>query len=193
MKARTTKLPTLPDYLAPGLDLVFVGINPGLYSARQGHYFARSTNRFWPAFTASRLSRGIRDGLSVERLAPEDDGALLRFGIGFTDVVKRASGNAAELDPADFALWAPRLLKKLGRIAPRVACFHGLTAYRPFLALALGIDDRRPVLGPQPELVGSTRLFVVPNPSPANAHFTLADQTAWYDRLADFLDAGRRS
>jgi double-stranded uracil-DNA glycosylase len=189
MKTRRTKLPTLPDYLEPGLDLVFVGINPGLYSARQGHYFARSTNRFWPGFTASRLSRGIRDGLSVDRLTPEDDAALLRFGIGFTDVVKRASGNAAELDPADFALWAPRLLKKLGRVAPRVACFHGLTAYRPFLALALGIGDRLPVLGPQPELIGSTRLFVVPNPSPANAHFTLADQTAWYDRLADFLDA----
>ena len=64
------------------------------------------------------------------------------------------------------------------------------TAYRPFLALALGIDDRVPVLGPQPERVGSTRLFVVPNPSPANAHFTLADQTVWYDRLADFLGEG---
>jgi len=75
MKTRT-KLPTLPDYLQPGLDLVFVGINPGLYSVRQGHYFARSTNRFWPAFTASRLSRRIRDGLAVERLAPEHDGAL---------------------------------------------------------------------------------------------------------------------
>ena len=188
MKTRT-KVPTLPDYLQPGLDLVFVGINPGLYSVRQGHYFARSTNRFWPAFTASRLSRRVRDGLAVERLAPEHDGALLGFGIGFTDVVKRASGNAAELDPADFARWAPRLLQRLRRVAPRVACFHGLTAYRPFLALALGIDGRVPVLGPQPEVVGSTRLFVVPNPSPANAHFTLADQTTWYDRLADFLDA----
>jgi double-stranded uracil-DNA glycosylase len=188
MKTRT-KLPTLPDYLQPGLDLVFVGINPGLYSVRQGHYFARSTNRFWPAFTASRLSRRIRDGLAVERLAPEHDAALLGFGIGFTDVVKRASGNAAELDPADFARWAPCLLKKLRRVVPRVACFHGLTAYRPFLDLALGIDGRVPVLGPQPEVVGSTRLFVVPNPSPANAHFTLADQTSWYDRLADFLES----
>jgi TDG/mug DNA glycosylase family protein len=170
MTTRTT-LPTLPDYLQPGLDLVFVGINPGLYSVRQGHYFARSTNRFWPAFTASRLSRRVRDGLAVERLAPEHDRALLGFGIGFTDVVKRASGNAAELDPADFARWAPSLLQKLSRVAPRVACFHGLTAYRPFLALALGVERRSPTLGRQPEAVGSTRLFVVPNPSPANAHF----------------------
>jgi len=69
-----------------------------------------------------------------------------------------------------------------------VACFHGLTAYRPFLALALQVERRAPALGRQAEVVGATRLFVVPNPSPANAHFTLADQVAWYDRLADFLE-----
>jgi len=70
-----------------------------------------------------------------------------------------------------------------------VACFHGLTAYRPFLKLALRCADRPPVLGPQPEVVGATRLYVEPNPSPANAHFTVTEQTAWYDRVADFLAA----
>jgi TDG/mug DNA glycosylase family protein len=184
---RATKLPTLPDYLRSGLDLVFVGINPGLYSALKGHYFARSTNRFWPAFTRSKLSARVREGLSVEILGPEHDVQLLGLGIGFTDVVKRASRNAAELDRADFVRWAPRLLDKLRRSGPRVACFHGLTAYRPFLALALGETERAPTLGVQPEVIGATRLFVVPNPSPANAHFTLADQAGWYDRLADFL------
>jgi TDG/mug DNA glycosylase family protein len=129
----------------------------------------------------------VRAALGTEALRPEHDAALLALGIGFTDVVKRASGNAAELDRADFAKWAPRLLGKLRRAAPRVACFHGLTAYRPFLALALGDTERTPALGPQPEVIGATRLFVVPNPSPANAHFTLADQAAWYDRLAEFL------
>ena len=188
-EARTP--PTLPDYLRSGLDLVFVGINPGLYSARQGHYFARSTNRFWPAFTSSRLSERVRKGLAVDVLRPEHDGALLTFGIGFTDVVKRVSSNAAELDAGDFVKWTPRLLGKLRRSAPRVACFHGLTAYRPFLALALRIEDRIPSLGPQPERVGGTRIFVVPNPSPANAHFTLTDQTSWYDRLADFVEGTR--
>ena len=132
----------------------------------------------------------MRRALGVDVLRPEHDAALLGLGIGFTDVVKRASGNAAELDLRDFERWAPRLLQKLRRSRPRVACFHGLTAYRPFLALALRIDGRAPALGPQPEVVGPTRLFVVPNPSPANAHFTLADQTAWYDRLADFLGEG---
>jgi TDG/mug DNA glycosylase family protein len=73
-----------------------------------------------------------------------------------------------------------------------VACFHGLTAYRPFLALH-SASRARSVLGPQPEVVGPTRLFVVPNPSPANAHFTLADQTSWYDRLADLINGPRRN
>ncbi len=180
---------TLPDYLRPGLDLVFIGINPGLYSAQRGHYFARPTSRFWPAFSASKLSEHVRQGLGTKTVRPEHDRELLRFGIGLTDLVKRPSGNAAELSPMEFGQWAPRLLEKLQRYAPRVACFHGLTGYRPFLKFALRITDRQPVLGIQPELAGAARLYVVPNPSPANAHFTLADQAAWYDRLADFLVA----
>ena len=130
----------------------------------------------------------MRRGLGTDVLGPAHDSALLTFGIGFTDVVKRVSSNAKELDPSDFEKWTPRLLQKLRRLAPRVACFHGLTAYRPFLALALGGEGRVPALGLQPQVVGVTRLFVVPNPSPANAHFTPADQAAWYDRLADFID-----
>jgi double-stranded uracil-DNA glycosylase len=181
---------TLPDYLQPGLDLVFVGINPGLYSVRAGHYFARSTSRFWPAFSRSSLSEPIREALGVDPLRPEHDAVLLRFGIGFTDVVKRPSANAAGLSPRDFEEWAPRLLARLRRHRPRVACFHGLTAYRPFVRLALRRVDAVPVLGPQPEAIGATRLYVVPNPSPANAHVTPAEQTRWYDRLARFLEDG---
>jgi double-stranded uracil-DNA glycosylase len=179
---------TLPDYLAPGLSLVFVGINPGLYSVARGHYFARSTSRFWPAFSRSRLSGAIRDALGVPILTFEHDAALLRFGIGFTDVVKRPSANAAGLGARDFEEWAPRLLARLRRHRPRVACFHGLTAYRPFVRVALGRLDARPTLGPQPEGIGATRLYVVPNPSPANAHFDVPSQAAWYDRLAAYLD-----
>src|SRR5215467_11546861 len=178
---------TLPDYLRAGLDLVFIGINPGLYSVERGHYFARTTSRFWPAFSASKLSDRMRLALKVEKLLPEHDSQLVNFGIGLTDVVKKPSSNAAELSAKDFEEWAPRLFKKLERFRPRVACFHGLTAYRPFLQLALKCDDRKCVLGPQQKFIGETQLFVVPNPSPANAHFTLADQTAWYDRLAKFV------
>lgn len=179
---------TLPDYLRPGLDLVFIGINPGIYSLYKGHYFARTTSRFWPAFSKSRLSEPMRTALGVQSLRPEHDCELPRFGIGLTDVVKLPSSNASQLTPADFAEWAPRLLARLRRLKPRVACFHGLTAYRPFLLHALKSVER-PQLGPQPHAIGNTRIFVVPNPSPANAHFTLADQTAWYDRLERFINS----
>jgi TDG/mug DNA glycosylase family protein len=182
---------TLPDYLASSLELVFVGINPGLYSARRGHYFARTTSRFWPAFSRSGLSERIRDELRRPTLRPEDDGALLRFGIGFTDVVKVASRNAAELRVGDFQEWSPRLLAKLETYRPRVACFHGVTAYAAFSRYALGRAETRFSLGPQSPRVGHTGLFVVPNPSPANAHFRLEDQVGWYDRLAEFMWRGK--
>ena len=185
--------PTLPDYLQPGLDLVFVGINPGLYSVQRGHYFARSTSRFWPAFSASKLSGRVRRALGTDTLRAEHDRELPRFGIGFTDVIKRPSANAADLNANDFEKWVPCLVERLQRYSPRVACFHGITAYRPFLDLALRCTDRRPRLGDQPEVVGATRLYLVPNPSPANAHFTLTDQIGWYDRLAEFLAPVRAS
>lgn len=178
--------PTLPDYLRRNLNLVFIGINPGLYSVQRGHYFARSTSRFWPAFSASSLSESVRLGLGVDKLLPVHDELLPHFGIGLTDVVKRASANASDLTDADFESWAPLLIEKLRHYRPLVACFHGLTAYRPFLRIALK-SDHRPSLGPQPHVIGKTRIYVVPNPSPANAHFTPADQAAWYDRLDGFL------
>jgi TDG/mug DNA glycosylase family protein len=175
---------TLPDLLRDGLKVVFVGINPGLYSAAQGHYFARRTNRFWPAFSRSVLSRKARLGLNLSMLGPEHDAALLAYGFGFTDVVKRPTGNAAELAPGELAAGAPILLDKLARHRPRVACFHGLTGYRPFARVVFADEVIAPALGLQPRGIGETRIFVVPNPSPANAHFTPADQADWYDRLA---------
>ena len=184
---RTSDLRTLPDYLAPGLKLVFVGINPSSFSVERGHYFARRSNRFWPAFSRSVLSAPIRAALGREALGPEDDATLLRFGIGFTDVVKVPSANAAGLKPADFDEWAPRLLERLERYRPGVACFQGLMAWRAFARYGLGEPKPVSELGPQARRVGETRLYVVPNPSPANAHFTPADQTAWYDRLAEAL------
>jgi TDG/mug DNA glycosylase family protein len=183
----------LPDLLRRGLDVVFVGINPGLYSVARGRYFARTTNRFWPAFSRSRLSAPARAGLGRETLGPDDDAALLPFGIGFTDVVKRPSRNAAAVRPEDFRYWAPRLLARLKAYRPRVACFHGLTGFRAFMRH--GLQDERTgwTLGPQPVVLGRTRIFVVPNPSPANAHFTPADQIQWYDRLAAFLADSARA
>ena len=177
---------TLPDYLSPGLDIVFIGINPGLYSVQKGHYFARGTSRFWRALSASKLSERIRLTLGVENLRPEHDAELLRFGIGFTDLIKRPTANVSELSPGEFQERAPVLLKKLKTYSPRVACFHGMMSFRPF-AKSVFKSTISPVHGPQSESIGTTRLFVVPNPSGANAHFTLADQVRWYDSLAEYL------
>jgi double-stranded uracil-DNA glycosylase len=180
---------TLPDYLAPGLDLVLIGINPGTYSVAKGHYFARKNSRFWPAFSASRLSAPMREGLGVTALGPDHDRDLPRFGIGLTDVVKRPTANASGLTALDFEAGVPELLAKLEKYAPRVACFHGATGYRPFLENWKKRRVKVVSLGTQEALVGRTRLFVVPNPSPANAHFTPKDLKRWYDRLADFVSA----
>jgi TDG/mug DNA glycosylase family protein len=106
-------------------------------------------------------------------------------GFGFTDLVKRPSARAAKLMPDELVAGAAILMRKLDRFRPRIACFHGVTIYRPIArALAVEIDDFR--LGLQPHRIGGTALFVVPNPSPANAHFTPAQQVEWYDRLAEY-------
>ena len=174
---------TLPDLLRPQLTVVFVGINPSLYSVEQGHYFARRTNRFWPALSRSMLSLGAREGIGVDTLLPEHDRLLPEYGFGFTDVVKRASARASEITPAEFVEGVKDLLVKFEAFAPRFACFHGITAFRPFYQ-ALSSTKDEPHLGFQDLSIGKTRLFLVPNPSGANAHFKLADQTRFYDELA---------
>jgi TDG/mug DNA glycosylase family protein len=176
---------TLPNLLRDGLNVVFVGINPSLYSVAQGHYFARRTNRFWPCFSRSILSEAARRALDVARLEAEHDRALLAFGFGFTDVVKRATARASEVPQTEFIKGVSRLTTELERHRPRVACFHGVTGYRHVLR-ALDPTAATPVLGAQTPRIGVTRCFLVPSPSGANAHFTPADQTHWYDRLAEF-------
>jgi double-stranded uracil-DNA glycosylase len=174
---------TLPDLLRPGLKIVFVGINPSLFSVQRGHYFARTTNRFWPCFSRSVLSLEARQALGVEILKPEHDRELPHHGFGFTDLVKRPTARADQLDPAELAAGVAQLMTKLERARPRIACFHGITGFR-YVHRALAAEEPAPELGEQPWRLGPSRLFVIPNPSPANAHATPAVQTAWYDRLA---------
>ena len=178
---------TLPDLLCPGLAIVFVGINPSLYSVERGHYFARGTNRFWPAFSRSRLSAAARRALGAATLGPANDIDLPAHGFGFTDVVKRATVKASELRPGELEAAAPELLGKLARLTPRIACFHGVTGFRPFHLVVFPRARHKPTLGLQTERIGETQLFVVPSPSGANAHASLAGQVAWYDRLAELL------
>jgi double-stranded uracil-DNA glycosylase len=176
---------SLPDLLRHKLDVVFVGINPSLYSAAQGHYFARRSNRFWPCFSRSVLSESARRALGAAMLEPRHDRALPEHGFGFTDVVKRATARASELSPSEFAAGVAQLAAKLEHHKPRVACFHGVTGYKHVLR-ALDPTATPPVLGAQKLRIGVTHCFLVPSPSGANAHFTPAEQTRWYDRLAEF-------
>jgi TDG/mug DNA glycosylase family protein len=177
---------SLPDLIGDGLDIVFVGINPSVFSAERGHYYARPGNRFWPALSRSTLSCAARAALGIERLEPGHDRVLMAHGFGFTDLVKRASPRAEELSRAEFAGGIAALKAKLERAAPRIACCHGMTVWRP-IQEALAAEAPAPSLGLQSLHFGRTRLFVAPNPSGGNAHFTLADQVHWYDRLAECL------
>jgi TDG/mug DNA glycosylase family protein len=178
---------TLPDLLRDGLDIVFVGINPSVFSVQRGHYFARKTNRFWPCLSRSVLSRRARAALSVEQLGPEHDVAMLDHGIGFTDLVKRATPKASDLAPSEFTAGVQHLQAKLDRYRPRIACFHGVTGYRHVHRL-LTEATTEPRLGLQDIRMEATRVYLVPNPSGANAHFTREDQIGWYDRLAECLE-----
>ncbi len=182
--------PTLPDLLAEGLRIVFVGINPSVFSVTRGHYFARPGNRFWPCFSRSILSAPVREALGVTVLRPEHDAALLAHGFGFTDVVKCPTPRASDVHPHEFIAGVADLVGKLERYRPRIACFHGVTGYR-HVHHAFETATVRHVLGPQSLRIGATTLYLVPSPSAANAHFTPADQTQWYDRLAHEVTGSR--
>lgn len=173
---------TLPDYLRPGLDIVLIGLNPGLNSVEAGHYFAFARNRFWPAVN--------RSGLLPEKLTAKTDHRMLEFGIGFTDVVKRPTAGSSDLRAADFKKWAPVLKEKLEHCKPGIAAFHGVTAYRSYLRHAEGVNER-PKLGVQDRTIGASKVFLLPNPSPANAAYSLDDLMRWYVALREFRDSVR--
>ncbi len=162
----------LRDYLAPALEIVFVGINPGEYSARVGHYFARKQNLFWTALSES--------GLVPERLTPQDDVRMLQLGFGLTDIVKRPTASADAVTPGEFLRGGKALRRKLVRLEPRLVCFVGLHGYR----LAF---DPKAQLGPQPVQWGVSTLYVVPSTSPRNARYR-HEIVDWFKRLHAYYD-----
>jgi TDG/mug DNA glycosylase family protein len=150
---------TVADVIAEGLDVLFVGINPGLYSAATGHHFARPGNRFWPAL--------FRAGLTPRLLKPEEERELLALGYGITNVVARASAGADEVTHAELAAGGVLLLEKIARFRPRKVAILGIGAYRAAFARPQAI------LGRQPEPIAGAEAWVLPNPSGLNAHYSL--------------------
>jgi TDG/mug DNA glycosylase family protein len=161
----------VPDVIAPGLRVLFCGINPGLYSAYTGHHFAGPGNRFWPALHAA--------GFTERVLAPHESRALLAHGCGITNVVPRATATAAELAPEEFVAGGRRLAAKVRRYRPRVLAVLGVGAYRT----AFGVP--RAALGRQPEAIGGAIVWVVPNPSGLNANYQLPEIARMLGELRD--------
>ena len=154
----TARDKTVPDLIRPGLRVLFCGINPGLYSAAVGHHFARPGNRFWPALWAS----GFTDRL----LSPFEERELLEAGIGITNVAGRATASADEVLPQELIDGARTLKGKMLRYNLAVL---GVGAYRT------AFGRRSASLGAQCETIGTTRVWVLPNPSGLNAHYKPKD------------------
>lgn len=162
----------VPDLIAPDLNVLFVGINPSLYSAAVGHHFARPGNRFWPTL----FGAGFTDRL----LAPFEERELLARGCGITNLVSRATARADELLTAEFPAGAKKLARKVKRFQVAHVAFLGLTAYN------LAFARRGTRIGRQPEhCLGNATVWVLPNPSGLNAHYQLPELISHYAALKE--------
>ena len=174
---------SLADWLAPDLRLLSVGINPSLRAVREGFYFPNPHNRFWPALNASGLlAAPVTPGPAAMPLI------LTRDRIGFTDICKTASSMAHQVRAGDFRAGAARLAAVVGACRPRALWFHGAMAYGAFCRYVLRAQA---VIEPgaQPQAFAGVPIFVTPNPSPANARFSLGDLVDRYLELADWVAA----
>jgi TDG/mug DNA glycosylase family protein len=148
----------VPDLIAPGLRVLFCGINPGLYSAWARHHFARPGNRFWPALFAA--------GFTKRLLRPQEEHQLLNSGYGITNLVERATVGSQDLSEEELKQGGKILEKKVRGFRPQAVAILGVTAYR----IAFGKPHAS--LGPQPDGLSDSLVWVLPNPSGLNAHFT---------------------
>ncbi|MCY1034074.1 G/U mismatch-specific DNA glycosylase [Corallococcus sp. BB11-1] len=167
---------TVPDLLAPGMRVLFCGINPSLYSAVVGVHFARPGNRFWPAMHLA--------GFTPRRFLPSEQGEMKALGLGITNVVDRATASADQLEAQEYVEGRRSLERKVKRYRPSFLAVLGLGAYRSAFA--------RPKarFGHQEETLGDTRLWVLPNPSGLNASYQLPDLARLFGELRRAVDAG---
>jgi len=166
-------LAPLPDIVAPGLDVLFCGINPSLISVQRGHHFARPGNRFWPVLHLA--------GFTPRRLAPSEDLSLPDHGLGVTNLASRPTRAASELADDELRAGRTALERSAERWRPRVVAIVGVGAYR------VGFDRPRAPLGLQPEPLGPSVVWVLPNPSGLNAHYQVPDLVALYGELRSWL------
>jgi TDG/mug DNA glycosylase family protein len=160
---------TLPDVVAPGLEILFCGINPGLYSAAVGHHFARPGNRFWPTLFAAGFTSRLFTGF--------DDRELLTLGLGLTNIVRRASASADELSSEELRAGAKVLRRKVARYRPRFVAIVGFGAYRT------AFERPRAVAGRQGTGIGATEIWLLPNPSGINANYQPAELATLFEEL----------
>ena len=165
---------TIPDLVGPDLRVLFSGINPSLYSAATGHHFARPGNRFWPALH--------RSGFTDRLLHPSEQWSLVEQGLGITNVVARATARADELSPAELVAGGEILAALVNRWRPRFLAVLGVTAYRTAFARP------KATMGPQPDRIAEVPVWVLPNPSGLNAHYTVDTLAAAF---ADLREAAR--
>lgn len=149
----------IPDVIGPKLKVLFCGINPGLYSAAVGHHFARPGNRFWKALYGA--------GFTSRVLSPFEDSRLLLTGCGVTNIVNRATAAAADLSKEELRKGRRSLVKKVLRYRPGILAVLGIQAFR------YAFDQPHAALGKQPEAIGPTQVWVLPNPSGLNASYQL--------------------
>jgi len=172
---------TLPSYLAPEPRLVFVSMNPGIDSDQVGCYFASPRNRFWRALNLVRLVQW--------EVGPENDHLLPEKGISFTDVLKRPTSIAGDLNSEDFRASVPLLKKKLSCFQPKVVSFHEVTTYGNYFRYGDGVLER-PGMGMQPLSMGRSQVFAVPNHGTLNASVSLEELASWYIQLQSLVEIG---
>jgi len=160
---------SVPDLIRPGLEVLFCGINPGLYSGATGHHFARPGNRFWPALHLA--------GFTPRLVHSWEEHQLLEHGLGITNLVARATASAAELTPAELREGRRRLERTVRRFGPRWVAVVGIGAYRT------AFERPRAIMGEQSDCIAGSRLWVLPNPSGLNANHQLADLTRAFAAL----------
>ena len=172
---------TLPDYLRDNLSIISIGLNPSPISVKAGYYFANPRNRFWKVLNGSRLvDKALEPG------EPAMQTLFTDYKIGFTDLVKRPTRMGNELRAADYREGAQVLKDKLLEYNPAIAWFHGMGTYKQYLKYAEAVTVKNIPLGAQRRTIGKTRIFVTPNPSPANAKYSIDDLIKYYNDMVSF-------